>query len=222
MARIASARLRMLVADANDGIIATAGIVEGLLGAGVETDTIVVAAAASMISGAIALGAVKYSEAATERDAVVALLDAEQRQLELSPEEELAELAEFYVAKGLSPELAGQVAHSLTLSEAVAVHVEAEHGVSAATAVLRPSEVAAASGLASAAGAAVVVATAIFTPQHWRVPATLIAVVISLCCTSVVVGRWGQVPLARTLGRTVVIGTVAMLVTLALGSLVTL
>ena len=67
--------------DGNDGIMATAGIVEGFIGAGAATETILVAAIAAMVAGAIAMGSAKYAEAAIERDATNALIAEERRQL---------------------------------------------------------------------------------------------------------------------------------------------
>ena len=46
---------RALVVDANDGIIATAGIVEGLAGAGATELTLVVASFAAMLAGGLAM-----------------------------------------------------------------------------------------------------------------------------------------------------------------------
>lgn len=213
-----SARLRSRVVDANEGIITTAGIVEGFLGAGAETTAVVIAACASMVSGGIALGGVKYAAAAAARDAQRALLEEERRQLELSPEAELAELAAFYEAKGLTADLARQVADELSAGDALVAHAEAEHGIAMGDPIVRPLGAAISSGVAFAAGSAIVLATTVLAPVQWRVPSTFFAVVLSLCIISVILGRWGRVPVTRTLLRTVAVGVVAMLVTLALGS----
>ena len=115
--------------DGNDGIMATAGIVEGFIGAGAGTETIVVAAIAAMVAGAIAMGSAKYAEAAIERDATNSLIAEERRQLSLSPAEELAELAAIYERRGLSPDLARTVATELSAHDALAAHAEAEHDI---------------------------------------------------------------------------------------------
>lgn len=218
IAGIDSSRLRSLVVEANEGIITTAGIVEGFLGAGAETPAVVVAACASMVSGGISLGGVRYTAAATARDAQLALVEEERRQLELEPDAELVELAALYEAKGLSTELARQVAEELSAGDALAAHAEAEHGIALGAPAVRPLPAAFASGGAFAAGSAIVLATTVLTPDQWRVPTTFFAVVVSLCITSVALGRWGRVPVAPTLLRTVAVGGFAMLVTLALGS----
>lgn len=215
---IDSVRLRALTVEANEGIITTAGIVEGFLGAGAETSAVVVAACAAMVSGGISLGGVRYAAEATARDAQLALVEEERRQLELAPDAELDELAELYEAKGLSTELARQVAEELSAGNALAAHAEAEHGIALGAPTVRPLPAAIASGGAFAAGSMIVLATTVLTPEQWRIPSTFLAVVVSLCITSFAVGRWGRVPVAPTLLRTVAVGAFAMLVTLALGS----
>ena len=67
-----------------------------------------------MVSGGIALGGTKYSKEAAERDAERALVEEERRQLAMLPDEELAELAEHYRTRGLSPGLAAPVAKELS------------------------------------------------------------------------------------------------------------
>ncbi|MBS1849167.1 MAG: VIT1/CCC1 transporter family protein [Actinobacteria bacterium] len=209
----------MFVADANDGIIATAGVIEGLLGSGVGVDAVLVAGLAAMITGGISMGSVRFSEAAAERDAVLELIEAERRRLGNSPTKELAELTDHYRAKGLSEQLARRVAEELTAKDAVAAHAQIDHGVDVDAPLTRPLLVASTAAIAFAIGAAVVVVASIFAPAPWRVRSTMVAVVCSLSVTSFIAGRWGQVPYGRTLARTVGIGLVAMLVTYAVGSL---
>jgi VIT1/CCC1 family predicted Fe2+/Mn2+ transporter len=208
-----------LVVDANDGIIATAGIVEGFAGAGASATTITIAAFSAMVAGGIALGGAKYSETATERDAERALIDEERMQLELSPEEERAELVAIYELKGLSPALAREVAAELTSTDALAAHVDAEHGLSLSASRPTPLFAAVAAGLAFAAGAGVPLLTVLLAPDSWRVSVTFAAVILSLVITSLIAARAGGTHVVRTLVRTVLIGTVAMLLTLTVGSL---
>jgi hypothetical protein len=121
--------VRGLVVDANDGIIAVAGIGEGFVGAGASATAALLAVVAATVAGSIAVGGAKYNEAANERDAEKALIDEEARQLALSPDEELAELTALYVDKGLSPDLAAQVAVQLSRHNPLAAHADAEHGI---------------------------------------------------------------------------------------------
>ena len=217
--RLDRERFRDLVIDANDGIIAVAGVVEGVLSAGLGTRAAVTAVITSAVAGGIALGGSRYTEVSVERDAREGVLDELRRQLELSPDEELAQLAAFYEAKGLAPDLAATVAAELTRADALAAHAEEEHGIELDEPVASPLVAAVASGLAFALGALIVVITVVATPSSWRVPTTFVAVAISLTVTSAVVARWGDVPVGRTVLRTVTIGITAMAVTFAIGSL---
>ena len=96
------ATLRSLVVETNDGIIATAGVVEGFAGAGSTGTALVIAALCTMIAGGVALGGARYAEEAAERDARVAVIAEEEAQLRRSPDEEMDELTALYKAKGLS------------------------------------------------------------------------------------------------------------------------
>ena len=124
-----AAWLRSMLVEVNDGIIVTAGVVEGLAGAGASAKTILIAGFSAVVGGGIALGGAKYGEEAAELDARLAILEEEQRQLSLSPEEEMAELVEVYERRGLSSRLAHEVAQALSRRNALAAHLEAEHGL---------------------------------------------------------------------------------------------
>ena len=209
---------RALVVDANDGIIATAGIVEGLAGAGATELTLVVASFAAMLAGGLAMAGAKYGEAASERDALLEVVEEERRQLALSPAEEAAELRDLYQDKGLSPDLARAVADELMAIDPLAAHVEAEHGLRLED-LPKPMTVAVLAGLAFAAGSSLPLLTVLLVPDHWRVLTTFIAVMVSLTLTSLIAARLGRTAVRRTLQRTLTIGALAMLVSLAAGSL---
>ena len=147
-------RFRDLVVDANDGIVAIAGVVEGVLAAGLGNRAAATAVLMTTVAGGIALGGSRYTEEAAERDAREALLDDERRQLGRSPHEELAA---FYEEKGLSRELARVVATELTSADALAAHAEEEHGIEVDEPQPTPMVAAIASALVFALGAAVVV-----------------------------------------------------------------
>lgn len=213
-------RLRDLVIDANDGIVATAGVVEGVLGAGLGNRAVATAVLVAIIAGGISLGGSRYTEAAAERDARRVLLEEEERQLRQTPDRELDELSAFYEAKGLAPDLARLVAVELTAADALAAHAEEEHGIEVDDPPPEPVVAALASGLAFALGALVVVVTVVLTPSAWRIPTTFVAVTLALGLSSGVVARWGDVPLGRTVVRNVGVGLTAMAVSFAVGSLV--
>lgn len=211
-------RWRRFVLDANDGIVATAGLVEGLLGAGASSGSTRLAAAAGLVAGSLALGGARFSEVAVESDAEKEIIEEEQRLLALSPEEELAELAGLYETKGLPLELALQVATELTAQNALAAHVSTEFGISLEVQP-RPTREAFMAAIAFAVGSAIVLLMVVAMPRRSMGISTGLAVVLSLCVTSFFAARLGGVPVVRTVLRTVGIGVIAMLVTFSVGTL---
>ncbi|GEL23554.1 membrane protein [Pseudonocardia sulfidoxydans NBRC 16205] len=218
--RLDRAQVRGHVVDANDGIIATAGVVEGLLGAGAAGSTVVLGSLAAMVGGAIALGGMKYSEAADERDARSATIEAERHQLDSAPEEELAELTGIYEAKGLSPDLARAVAEQLSEHDALAAHAEMEHGIDVGGRDLTPLFTATLAGVAFVIGSAVPLLMILVAPAGVRIPATFVAVVLALGITATIVATLGGARMWRTIVRTVSLGLVTMLLTLVGGTLI--
>ncbi|MBO0835339.1 MAG: VIT1/CCC1 transporter family protein, partial [Actinobacteria bacterium] len=125
--------LRPHVPEASDGILTSAGIVEGFAGAGVSTRVLVFAGFAGLVAGTLAASAVEYSKSGAERDHQIAQLTIERVQLATAPDAELDELTQEYVSRGLSRDLARQVATELTAHDPLAAHAEAEHGITPAT-----------------------------------------------------------------------------------------
>jgi VIT1/CCC1 family predicted Fe2+/Mn2+ transporter len=74
-------------------------------------------------------------------------------------------------------------------------------------------------GLGFMVGAAVPLAMSALAPETWRIPLTVLAVVAALCLTATLVARLGGMHVGRTVVRTVAIGLLTMLLTLAGGSL---
>ena len=211
--------LRAAVLGANDGIVSTAGLVMGVAGATTNRHTILVAGLAGLVAGALSMAAGEYVSVSTQRDTEQALLAKERAELEEEPEEELAELAGLYVAKGLSDETARQVAIELTEHDALAAHAEAELGIDP-DALTRPWQAAFASMLAFTLGALLPVLTITLLPEDTRVPATVISVVVALALTGFLSARFAEADVRRAIVRNIAGGLLAMLVTYVIGDLV--
>ncbi len=217
-ARADRVRVREHVVDANDGIIASAGIVEGLLGAGASSTILLVASIAAMVGGGIALGGMRYAEAADDRDAQQATLEAERRRIDLTPAEEEAELAELYQERGLSPQLARAVAAELSAGDALAAHAEAEYGIVLSDRPAPTWATAVLAGLAFGFGAGIPLLVILLAPPAWRSAVTILAVVVALSLTALVIASIGRTNIPRTMFRTVSIGVATMLLTYVGGS----
>ena len=210
---------RSMIVETNDGIVATAGVVEGFAGAGATGSALVIAALSTMVAGGIALAGARYAEEAAEREARLAVIEEERRQLALSPEQELAELATLYETKGLSTELAQAVASELSAANALAAHVEAEHGLSMHDTPSAPLAIAAAAGLAFALGSAIPLLAVLIAPDDWRPGVVFVAVIVSLAITSLILARLGRTHARGVMVRSMLVGVTAMVLSLATGSL---
>ena len=204
-------RLRVALAspwpvDANDGIISTAGLLEGFAGAGATDAVLILAATAGTIAGCLSVGGAKWAEEAAERDAELLLIAEERAQLEADPEDEVAELASYWVGKGLTPEVARQVAEQLSARDALGAQLAYEHGITEPTPPSAPAWAGLGSGLAYLVGALVPLLITVFVPVNIESWVILVAVIVSLVVTSVVAARTGRRSVSRTIARTLVVG----------------
>ena len=211
--------LRAGVLGANDGIVSTAGLVVGVAGATAARDPILTAGVAGLVAGAVSMALGEYVSVSTQRDTQRALLAKERRELEQFPDEELAELAAMYQAKGLSSATAQQVAEELTANDAFAAHVDIELGIDPDE-LTNPWHAAWASAIAFTLGSLLPLMAIVLPPVGARVPVTFAAVMIALAVTGAVSARLGSARRGPAVLRLVVGGALAMAVTFAIGQLV--
>lgn len=210
--------LRAAVLGANDGVVSTAGIVVGVAGATSDRTAIMIAGVAGLAAGAMSMAAGEYVSVSTQRDSEMALLAKERRELEEEPEEELAELAGIYVGKGLTEELAMEVALQLTEHDALGAHAEAELGIDPDD-LTSPWSAAWASMLAFTVGAALPLLTILLVVESARIWVTVLTVTVALAFTGWASATLGFGPARRAVLRNVLGGLFAMAVTYAIGSL---
>ncbi len=214
------ASLRSWTAVANDGIIATAGILEGFAGAGATEHELLIVATVATVAGMIAAGGAKWAEVDAEREAHDQAAADEAASLAASPEAELAELTAYYVAKGLTPDLAREVAQQLSAHDALAAQLESEHRIleqiTAADAIVAGLG----ASIAYLIGAAIPLLITLFAPVAIETWAIVMAVAVSLVVTSVVGARTGHMRVGPTVVRTLAVGLTTLAVSYALGQLI--
>ena len=215
--RLTGQTVQSWVVDANDGIIATAGLLEGFAGAGAGDTLLITAAIAATIAGALSTGGAKWAEVAAERDAQLATVAYEQRLLEANPEEELTELVDHYVARGLTPALARAVAEQLMAADPLAAQLETEYGIDEIPSPRAPVSAGLSSGISFAVGAGIPLMITVLAPLAVDAIAVLVAVVVSLCLTSLIAARSSYLSAPRTIIRSLVVGLGTMAVSYAAG-----
>ena len=162
--------LRAAVLGANDGIVSTASLVVGVAAAGSERSALLVAGLAGLVAGSMSMAAGEYISVSSQADTERADLTRERRELAETPDAELLELQGIYVARGLEPALARQVAEQLTAHDALSAHARDELGITAELAA-RPVQAALASAATFAVGAALPLIIAAVAPRAAVIPA---------------------------------------------------
>lgn len=155
--------LRAGVLGANDGIVSTSSLVLGIASAHGTQHSACVAAVASLVAGALSMAAGEYVSVSVQADAERSSIKQEKLELEQDPIGELKELINIYVARGLTPELAKEVAQQLTAKDDLGSHARDELGISDAF-VARPMLAAFVSGCGFALGAALPLCVTLFSP----------------------------------------------------------
>ncbi|MGW3265677.1 VIT1/CCC1 transporter family protein [Streptomyces sp. NPDC001056] len=123
--------LRPAVFGAMDGLVSNLALMTGVAGGSVSPHTIVITGLAGLAAGAFSMAAGEYTSVASQRDLVEAELDVERRELCRHPQDEEDELAALYVARGVNPELAREVARQLSKDpeQALEIHAREELGI---------------------------------------------------------------------------------------------
>ena len=145
--------LRAAVLGANDGLISTSSLVIGVASAQPVRGAILLAGLAGLVAGALSMAAGEYVSVSSQADSEEADLAQERHELATMPDVELDELTNIYIARGLTPELASEVAVQLTAYDALGTHAREELGITEITRA-RPIQAALTSAAAFSVGAA--------------------------------------------------------------------
>ncbi len=210
--------MRAAVLGANDGLISTSSLIVGVAAAQTAREPVLLAAVAGLVAGALSMAAGEYVSVSSQADTERADLERERAELATSPVLEHAELAGIYVGRGLTPELAAQVADQLTAHDALGAHARDELGVSDATRA-RPTQAALSSAAAFGAGALPPVLLVIVLPLAQIAWAVTVLSLVLLVGLGALAARLGGAPLARGAVRVAFWGALAMGVTALVGRL---
>jgi VIT1/CCC1 family predicted Fe2+/Mn2+ transporter len=210
--------LRAAVMGANDGIVSTASLVLGVAAAGATRSAVIVAGVAGLVAGAMSMAAGEYVSVSSQADTEQADLARERHELATDDKAERLELANIYVARGIEPALAKQVADQLMAHDALGAHARDELGISDMQRA-RPVQAALASAGTFSVGAAMPLLGVVLAP-----PRALAAVVTgaSLVFLAILGGLAARTGGARaTVGalRVTFWGALAMAITYGVGAL---
>jgi len=121
--------LRAAVLGANDGLVSTASLMIGVTAAKPgENSFLITAGVAAIVAGAMSMAVGEYVSVRSQNDVEESDRQMEIDHLAADPDGELMELAEIYVGRGLTPELAEEVARQMHARDPLEAHLRDELG----------------------------------------------------------------------------------------------
>jgi VIT1/CCC1 family predicted Fe2+/Mn2+ transporter len=206
------------VLGANDGILSTASLVLGVAAANGNHRIVLVAGVAALFAGAMSMAAGEYVSVHSQADTEKADLDLERKELRKDDEGEHRELARIYVARGLDPSLARQVAEQLMAHDALGAHARDELGISESLAA-RPVQAALSSAAGFAVGAMLPLLAVILAPLTLLIPVVAGASLLFLAALGAWAASAGGASMITGATRVTFWGALAMAVTTGAGAL---
>jgi len=208
--------LRAAVLGANDGIVSTASLIVGVAAAEAAREGLLLTGLAGLVAGAMSMAAGEYVSVSSQADSEAADLARERHELAMAPEQELEEMTAIYVGRGLTADLARQVAEQLHAGDVLAAHARDELGISDHTQA-KPVQAALTSAATFSVGAALPLAVAGMAPLPILIPAVSLAALAFLAVLGGV-GAWaGGAKPWRPMLRVTFWGALALAATALIG-----
>ncbi len=211
--------LRPAVFGASDGLVSNLALIAGVAGGTSSSEIVLLAGLAGLAAGAFSMAAGEYVSVRSQAEQAMAEIEIERLEIEKRPLAEERELAAMYVAKGLEPALARDVARQLSRNPDVAldVHVREELGLDPLS--LPSATLAAGSSFVSFAVGALIPVLPYLFGADGLLPALVLTLVGLFACGAMVT-RLTPRPWWYGGGRQALIGAVAAAVTYGVGNLV--
>jgi len=215
--------LRAAVLGANDGILSTSSLLLGVAAAHGTHRSILVAGIAGLVSGGMSMAASEYVSVHSQADTEEAELAIERTKLKQNNKGEHQALTAIYVARGLEPLLANQVAQQLIAYDELGAYARDELGISEKFRA-RPLQASLAAACSFALGASMPLIITAIAPQARLIPFVSLSSLAVLALmgglaahaggAKVIMGAvrvtfWGGLAMAMTSGIGWLVGAVA-------------
>ena len=209
--------LRAAVLGANDGLVSMASLMIGVVAAG-KNGFLVTAGVAGITAGAMSMAVGEYVSVRSQNDVEESDRVLEIEHLATDPEGELLELQHIYIARGLTPELALEVATAMHAKDPLAAHLRDELGQHPHTKA-RPVQAAIASAISFTAGGLIPFIGS-FAPTTGTKAWSIVAFTIGgLLLTGIVSAKTAGSKVRATTLRVIIGGSLGMLITAGIGQI---
>jgi VIT1/CCC1 family predicted Fe2+/Mn2+ transporter len=209
--------LRAAVLGANDGLVSNSSLMVGIAAVGAN-DVVLTAGLAGIAAGATSMAVGEYVSVRSQNDIEKADRILEANHLAEDPEGELEELTRIYQDRGLSQELAEQVAKELHAKDALGAHLRDELGQTDLT-MARPLQAAIASGLSFTAGGIIPIIGALAPTLGTKAWSIVGITLIGLVVTGVLSGITAGASVPRAVARVLAGGSFGMGITALVGQI---
>jgi len=206
------------VLGANDGIVSTSSLIIGVAAANTGQSSIILAGLAGLVAGAMSMAAGEYVSVSSQSDTENADLDLERKSLAENADFEKDELANIYETRGLTSELAIQVAEQLMSHDALGAHARDEIGITEGGKA-RPIQAAVSSATTFTIGALLPLSVAWLTPLSHLIILVASLSLVFLALLGGIAARAGGAPILRASVRVTFWGALAMALTAGVGRL---
>jgi VIT1/CCC1 family predicted Fe2+/Mn2+ transporter len=210
--------LRAAVLGANDGILSTSSLVLGVAAAHATHSSVLITGVAGLVAGAMSMAAGEYVSVHSQADTEQAELKLESAELKADDKGEHKELMAIYVARGVDPSLAKQVAAQLMVHDALDAHARDELGISGILRA-RPIQAAVVSAGSFAVGAALPLLVTAMAPATGLIPLVSGTSLVFLALLGWLAARAGGAGVMMSALRVTFWGALAMALTAGVGSL---
>ena len=209
--------LRAAVLGANDGLVSTASLMIGVVAAG-KSEFLITAGLAGISAGAMSMAVGEYVSVRSQNDIEESDRTLEMEHLATDPAGELLELQHIYINRGLTPELAMQVAIAMHAKDPLAAHLRDELGQHPHTKA-RPVQAAIASAISFTAGGLIPFAGAIAPTVGTKALSIVGFTLVGLVLTGVLSARTAGSKILSTTVRIIIGGALGMLITAGIGQI---
>jgi vacuolar iron transporter family protein len=211
--------LRAAILGANDGLLSTASLIVGVAAASSSATGILIAGVAGLVAGSVSMAAGEYVSVSSQHDTEQADLAREKAELKSKPEAELQELANIYVGRGVSKDVANIVAKKLMAKDALGAHAQDELGITKELSA-QPIQAALTSAITFAVGAAMPLVVVLLSPSGMLVYAVAISTLIFLGILGAIGAQIGGSNIVKGMLRVMFWGALALALTAVIGVLV--
>jgi len=211
--------LRAAVLGANDGIISVAALLTGVAAAGASASEVLLTGTVGLVAGALSMAAGEYVSVSSQKDLEKADIERERLHIQAFPQEELQELADIYIVRGLNPETARKVAREFSEKNALRAHIRDELGILEITRA-NPVLAGISSALTFGGAALLPLCAAVLFPSKWAVQGIFLISILSLALLGAIGAKFGGARKMTAVVRVTILGAASMGIAYLLGQII--